>query len=230
MKNLIKIFPLWYASQKLLKTTLRWKSYVEYQRNGKSHKHNKIRRQNILDHTISKLFALVMILSSLKSIFKNNEIDFELLFACIVIHDFGEPLKKEQFDIQAGDKVDNDDVTEYLLLKKFLETTSLEQEELIFLEKVFLLQFALTSYGAFPKDQKTLMSKIRKNKVEYNTALLFQIIEKWEYHFYAYEHKNKHPSIWEDVCNRQAPILNEWINKYPNKYRNSLVNLFLIEK
>lgn len=229
MNTIFRFFPIWHFSQTTLKRTLRWSTYVNYEKNGKHSRYNKIRRQDVLQHTISKLVVFAMIMPSLKSIFYNEEINFELLWFCILIHDFAEPLRKEKFDILAGDKVHSDDVDEYLMLKAFLDKSSIGNEELLLIEKTFLLQFSLTSYESFPEEAKELMQQIRENEVEYNTALLFQIIEKWEYHFYAYEHKNKHPRIWNDVSSRQSPILEGWINKYPKKYRNSLNDLFAIK-
>lgn len=229
MSSIIKIFPLWHFSQSFLKKTIRWSNYVSYQKNGENNKHNKIRKQNVLEHTISKLVAFGMITPQLKSIFNRKEIDFELLWMCILVHDFAEPLRKQKFDILTENKVHNDDVDEYIMLKSFLDKMILDEQEYLYIQKAFLLQFAITSYDSFSKEPQEIMAEMRNDSVYFQTALLFQIIEKWEYLFYAHEHKNKHPTIWTDVSNNQSDVLKNFINKYPGRYQAGLNELFLIK-
>lgn len=222
----MEFFGPWLYCQTGMDKTLRWSKYVKYQ-NGKPARYNGIRRQNVAQHTLSKLTVFSMIMPSLKKIF-GDMVDFDLLNSCIVYHDFGEPLRNQKYDILANDKKNSDDVAEYELFIKFLKKSGMSVHTSTYNEiiKAFLLQFALTSYHEFDDGAKYTMSKILKNEVERNTAILFQIVEKWEYFFYAYEHKNKHPTIWNDVNERNRELINKWIIRYPKKYHKPLKEFF----
>ena len=226
MKYIQELFIPWLFCQTKLKKVLRWSSYILYE-NGKSARYNGIRRQNVAEHTISKLLAFSMILPLLKNIFKKN-VDFDLLWSCIVCHDFGEGLRKSKYDIIASNKKDCHDLEEYLLVEGLLNESDLQNEEIRDnFEKAFLLQFVLTSYESFPAKAQEILKSMRQNKVEKNTAILFQILEKWEYHFYAWENRKKHPTILEDVRTRNGLQVLQWIEKYPKKYHEPLKEIFL---
>ncbi len=213
-----------------MKNTLRWSKYVLYE-NGKSAEDNGIRRQNVEEHTLSKLLAFGMIMPLLLDKFEKvfgRKIEYNLLWVCIVNHDFGEGLRKQKFDVLANDKKDSHDLEEYLLLMEFLDKSGLKDPVIKnFFQKAFLLQFALTSHEVFPEDAKKIMKGIRENEVERNTAILFQILEKWEYFFYALEHKEKHPTISDDVASFNSPKISHWISMYPEEYHQPLKEIFV---
>ena len=227
-KTLANIYGPWLFCQTgQFKGMIRWQMYVEY-RNGKSARHNGIRRQNIADHTLSKLVAVNMLLPELVRIF-GNAVDFLLLLRCITFHDFGEPLRKKKgekknkrFDIMAHNKKDLHDAEEYELFMKFLRDSKVPKQMIKEIELAFLLQFSLTSYESFPLRAQKIMSYIRNDEVLALTAILFQIIEKWEYHFYAYEHDKKHPDIWKNVTENQGPLIEKWMNAIPVKYHRRM--------
>lgn len=230
MKNIIAIYKLWLFCQTTLKEPIRWSKYVKYKRNGKSARFNGIRRQNVADHSLSKLLSYACLLEELKNLFQ-EDVDFDVLFICIFFHDFGEPKpkkkKQRQFDVLANKKVAKDDVEEYKRFKKLIERCGLEISLKRKIIKAFLLQFSLTSYEAFHWYPQKLMREARECQKMKNTAILFQIIEKWEYLFYAVEHKEKHPTILSDVITLNEPKVDSWINMYPLKYREPLRNIFV---
>lgn len=226
MKNIEELLTLWLYCQTKLTKVVRWSKYVSYE-NGKPARHNGIRRQNVSQHTLSKFFAVSMLFPALQRIF-GKKIDYNLLLACIAIHDFGEGLRGTKYDILADQKKDSHDLEEYLLTMKFMEDSGLRNEEIkIFFEKAFLLQFALTSCSVFPPKATEIFKAMGKNKIEIYTAILFQILEKWEYHFYAYENRKKHPTIFSEVSSRNSIKILEWINKYPKRYHEPLKEVFL---
>lgn len=226
MNHVKELILPWLHCQTKLKETLRWSKYISLG-DDKSSKCNGIRKQNVADHTLSKLFAFSMLLPMLEKVFDKN-VDFNLLWSCIVSHDFGEGLRGQKYDILAGDKKDNDDVDEYTLVMELLDKSDLPNGVIRNgFEKAFLLQFILTSHKSFPARVQVIMRRMRHNRIVWNTAVLFQIVEKWEYLFYAYEHEEKHPTIFRDVYDRNIPIISQWIQKYPKKYHQSLKEIFI---
>ena len=225
MDNTRELFDVWLYCQTKLKKTLRWGDYVNYEKK-KPKRYNGIRRQNVADHTLSKLTAFIMLLPNMKSIFGNN-VDFDLLLACIACHDYGEGLRGHKYDVLANLKTNSHDLEEYILVMKFIYESDMTNETIMRnFHESFLLQFALTSYRIFPSEAKKIMVEMRKNRVKRNTAILFQIFEKWEYFFYAREHKKKNPTIWKDVLSGEK--LKGWILKLPKKYIVSVEELFRI--
>lgn len=194
-------------------------------------RYNGIRRQNVADHTLSKLLAFNILLPSLQNIFGKN-VDYDLLFTCIMFHDFGEykrrkNSKTKSFDILVHKKVPSDDVAEYERFMELLGKCDLGWFWNKRLEEAFILQYILTTSQHFPVEIQSKMIRMKRNKVTRNTAILFQILEKWEYLFYGVEHKDKHPTILKNVVGRNAPVVIDWINWYPEKYHKKLHGLFV---
>lgn len=227
MNKIRQLFVYWLYCQTDLKKTTRWSKYVKSRKDGKSVRSNGIRRQNVAEHTLSKTVVFTMILPLLEKVF-GNSVDFNLLTASIVNHDFGEGLRGDKYDVLAKDKTYLHDVEEYMLFMNFMKESDFYDRvvELAF-ERSFLLQFALTSYGSFPIEAQKIMEKIRSDPRTRNTAILFQIIEKWEYFFYAHEHRYKHPTISDDVYSSQFGVILKWIEEYPEQYHQPLKEIFM---
>ena len=115
MNNIQALFEVWLYCQTKLEKTLRWSKYIECEKNEELVNCNSIRKQNVAQHTLSKLLVFSMILPDLKKIF-SDLVNFELLFSCIVYHDFGEGLRDQKYDILSTDKKNSHDVEEWRLI------------------------------------------------------------------------------------------------------------------
>ena len=97
---------------------------------------------------------------------------------------------------------------EYLLFVKYYSHFSKDIYEIK--EYAYLLQYALKENDLFPQDARVVMNNIVKNHLI--EAMVFEVLESWEYIFYAYESfiYQGDDYILTQVLRRQMPSLQKY--------------------
>jgi len=197
---ILELFPIWKLSQIDLSKTIRWKEHLKG--------NPEMRRQSVLDHTLSFSIVSTIALMLMQPYKKLNE---ALLQKAFLIHDLPEGILRR--DINAQKKQDEDDRDEFLAFEdKFRH---LPDDAYIELRKAYLLQFARRNPDCFPEHARAVMEDIvEKNFYE---AVAFEALEKWEYIFYALEtsQDQTHPYLFTKVLCDNLPQLQEYAEILP---------------
>ncbi len=200
MENSIffKLFPLWYSLQTDLFEIKRWSRYVERNEN--------LRVQSVLHHQYSVISVVDVVLPVLKKYIP--DLDELLVLRAYLIHDQPEGFSKRKFDCLSTQKTQEKDLEEYLLFVKYYSHFSKDIYEIK--EYAYLLQYALKENDLFPQDARVVMNNIVKNHII--EAMVFEVLESWEYIFYAYESfiYQGDDYILTQVLRRQMPSLQKY--------------------
>lgn len=169
------ILDVWCSGQILLPDVIRWFKHVKDEQ-------FQVRKQNCLQHSYSVCISTIILTSILK---RYMDLDSELILTCFVVHDHGEGETKK--DTMYINKTVTRDVQEYLAFEKRFK--NLSEDVFKPLQKAFLLQFCLEPSDSFPEEAQKVMQELAKDN--YNEALVFELIERWDYILYALEQYNK---------------------------------------
>lgn len=199
----------WKAPQINLPEVIRWKKYLKQSGWRRFFAWAPaIRKQNSLQHSHSITILGALIVAQLEM---QYEIDFGLLMTALTIHDVGEG--ELGMDTLYIDKKDELDLEEYLAFMNCYKNNS--PREIEYLQRAFLLQFALKNPEIFPEDARRIMTELATNNQK--EALLFDIIERWDYFLFATEQylERKNERILIQTLRHQKPHLDRLAKEIP---------------
>lgn len=161
----------WRESTARMARVFRWGKYL---------RDPAVRRQNVLQHTVS-IVSLVPVF--VRALAGYTSLDGELLRLAFMVHDVGEG--ELGGDVHYIDREVSRDVAEYeAFCRQYRDCAPAVWEQL---ERAFLLQFAAANPLGFPDDARVVMAELRgTNPVE---VIAFEAIERWDYMLYALEHE-----------------------------------------
>ncbi len=169
-QEIYQLIDAWKSPQVKLPEVVRWKKYID--------KDEGTRPQNTLQHSHSIVLLGSIVLEKLRPYV---DIDGRFVLTALNVHDIGEG--EVGMDTLYFDKNVSADLQEYVGFRKLYEI--LGQPVFDYLNKAFLLQFALKNPPEFPEDARKVMDVLSKeNKLE---CLIFEALERFDYILYAME-------------------------------------------
>jgi len=185
---------VWTWLQTVLLLVKRWHRFVGVKQ--------KIRRQDLLQHTLSLIFLGVTMLERLRTDLTQT-LDDRIIFTCLLLHDWGEGRLKR--DVSLTKKQAHDDAAEYQAF--CLTIKDLTEDLRYYLQSAFLLQFVLDDdkWLLFDNEAQEILEVLRRKRRD--EAIMFMLIEHWDYIMYMVEqYKRGNAYLLHEAMKTEVPI------------------------